>query len=523
MKPLSLRLLSLILLLTAPAVALATESRLDVDVAGAPARAFFTALAVGTPTNLVVHPGVSGSVTLRLKQVTLVEALEAARSAYGYDYRPLGNGYMILPATLQTRMFRVNYLSLRREGVSRTRVSSGQITESQGGAGAGVGGGIVGADSAGSGDEQSFSTQEVTGTSILTSSRSDFWGTLESTVRTLIGDGADRRVVANPQAGLLAVRAMPDELREVADYLQIVERTVTRQVLLEAKIIEVELNDQFQAGINWAAVLRDGQDRYLIGQRSPDSGFDGDLLNSNRQDITVGPGNPVTEFANRSLGGAFSLAVDLKDFSAFIDLLQVQGNARVLSSPRVATLNNQKAIIKAGSDEFFVTDVSTSTIAGTSPTTTREIELTPFFSGIALDVTPQIADGNEVILHVHPTVSEVRDQTKVLTIAGTTDTLPLAFSEIREADTVVRARSGQVIVIGGLMRNSRADSNYQTPVLGSIPVLGRLFKSTRNVERKTELVILLRPVVVDSDAQWSSLVDEPMSRARALDPSVPSP
>lgn len=523
MKRLLTTLLTSLALVASAAGAAASDAapRIDIDVANAPARSFFTALADGTPTNLVVHPDVSGAVTLRLKQVTLEEALEAARSAYGYDFRRLGNGYMILPATIQTRLFHVNYLSLSRQGVSRTRVSSGQITEATSSSSQGSTTAATGSDS--SGGDTAVSTQEVTGTAILTSSQTDFWKVMESSVRALIGSGPENRVVANPQAGLLAVRAKPDELREVAAYLEGVENTVTRQVLLEAKIIEVELNDAYQAGINWATVLRDGQNQYLIGQRSPDGGFDSDTLSSNRQDITIGPGNPVTELANRSLGGAFTLAVDLKDFNAFIDLLKVQGNTRVLSSPRVATLNNQKAVIKAGSDEFFVTDVSTSTIAGTTPTTSRDVELTPFFSGIALDVTPQISDDNEVILHVHPTVSEVTDQTKVLTVAGSSDTLPLAFSEIREADSVVRARSGQVIVIGGLMRNSRKDRDYRTPYLGAIPVIGNLFKSTRNVERKTELVILLRPIVVDSDSQWSQLVAEPIARARALDPSVPAP
>ena len=126
----------------------------------------------------------------------------------------------------------------------------------------------------------------------------------------------------------------------------------------------------------------------------------------------------------------------------------------MLSSPRVATLNNQKAVIKAGTDEFFVTDVSSNTVTGTAATTSRDVTLTPFFSGIALDVTPQISADGEVILHIHPTVSEVTDQTKELTVSGETDALPLAFSEIRESDSVVNAKSGQIIAIGGLMRNS---------------------------------------------------------------------
>ena len=166
-------------------------------------------------------------------------------------------------------------------------------------------------------------------------------------------------------------------------------------------------------------------------------------------------GNPVTlAFASQTIGAAFALALDIGDFNAFVELLEAQGDTRVLSSPRVATLNNQKAVIKAGTDEFFVTDVSSNTVTGTAATTSRDVTLTPFFSGIALDVTPQISADGEVILHIHPTVSEVTDQTKELTVSGETDALPLAFSEIRESDSVVKAKSGQIIAIGGLMRNS---------------------------------------------------------------------
>jgi MSHA biogenesis protein MshL len=180
----------------------------------------------------------------------------------------------------------------------------------------------------------------------------------------------------------------------------------------------------------------------------------------------------------------------------------------------VSTLNNQKAVIKAGTDEFFVTNVSSNTVTGTSSATSRNVELTPFFSGIALDVTPQISADGEVTLHIHPTVSEVTDQEKDLTVSGETDTLPLAFSQIRESDSIVKARSGQIIVIGGLMRNATTDENFGTPGLSKIPGLGNLFKSRRSVEQKTELVILLKPIVIDGDDAWTRMADESLLRIR---------
>jgi MSHA biogenesis protein MshL len=232
--------------------------------------------------------------------------------------------------------------------------------------------------------------------------------------------------------------------------------------------------------------------------------------------ITVGPGNPVREFASETVGAAFALALDIGDFNAFVELLATQGETRVLSSPRVATLNNQKAVIKAGTDEFFVTDVSSNTVTGTAATTSRDVTLTPFFSGIALDVTPQISANGEVILHIHPTVSEVTDQIKELTVSGETDALPLAFSEIRESDSIVRAKSGQIIAIGGLMRNASRQSERFTPWFGRIPGLKRVFGSTRETEVKTELVILLRPIVVVDDADWRRIIQPAADRLTAL-------
>jgi MSHA biogenesis protein MshL len=196
-------------------------------------------------------------------------------------------------------------------------------------------------------------------------------------------------------------------------------------------------------------------------------------------------------------------------------LLDTQGRTRVLSSPRVSTLHNQKAVIKAGSDEFFVTGVKSDTTTGTSTTTSLNVELTPFFSGVALDVTPQVSDDGTVLLHIHPTVSEVTDQSKRVDFGGGSSNLPLAYSQIRESDSVVRAHSGQLIVIGGLMRETRKREDYKTPVLGDVPVLGKLFKSQRDQSRTVELVLLLRPLV-PTDADWESLAREPQERAAAL-------
>lgn len=489
----------------APPVQAAAEPRFSVQVENAPARAFYQGLVEETQHNILIHPDVSGRISLSLKQVTLIQALDAVRDLYGYDYRPVSTGYMILPATLQSRVFHLNFLDVQRRGVSRTRISSGQVSQSDntvpGAAGAAASGGGEG--------------NEITGTAVLTSNDTDFWKAIESDLRSIVGGEAavDRNVVLNRQSGVIVVRAMPNELRDVADYLSKTANTVTRQVVLEAKVIEVELSDTYQAGINWGALVSDGNNQYFLGQQSPQGGFDADLLAPSGDSVTVQPSNPnpVNGFVTDTLGGAFTIAANLTDFAAYIELLGLQGRTRVLSSPRVSTLQNQKAIIKAGTDEFFITGIHSDTTTGTATTTTVEYELTPFFSGVALDVTPQIGDDDNVLLHIHPTISEVTDQQKTLSVRGSVDVLPLALSQVRESDSIVKARNGQVIVIGGLMRETRRRENYKTPLLGDIPGLGRLFRSERDQTVTTELVILLRPIVV-ADDQWPALVQEPTQR-----------
>ena len=482
------------------------EPRFDLSTNNTPARQVFMSLVQNTPYSMVVHPDVSGTISLHLKNVTVPEAVDALHQVYGYEFRREEKRFFILGQGLQTRLFPVNYLNFERKGRSSTRVSSSELTQT---------------NNSGSADNSNNNGNDSHGIEVQTLTDSNFWKELATTLEVIIGKEEGRRVVVNPQAGLVVVRAMPNELTIVERFLGITQATVNRQVMLEAKIIEVELNDSFQSGINWAGLGGIGNTDYLTTQTGG-----GTLLNSGVGDLAGKTGNllprsgfsPVPSGEASAFGGIFSLALKSPDFTAFLELLKTQGSVHVLSSPRVSTVNNQKAVIKVGGDEFFVTGVTNST-SSTGSTTTQAptVELTPFFSGIALDVTPQIDADNHVTLHIHPTVSAVSQKDKNFVVSGGNFSLPLAFSTIQESDNVVRANSRQIIVIGGLMKEASTDQSASVPLLGDIPVIGNLFKHQRLTRIKKELVILLRPTVMNGDNDnWGEMMQPAQRHASEI-------
>lgn len=492
------------------------EGRFDMAVNNAAASQVFMAIVSGTRYSMLVHPDVRGSVSLNLKDVTVFDALEAIRDLYGYDYKVDGTRIYVYPIAMQTRIFQVNYLTGSRKGESQLRVMSGSVTDNPA-AGMPSAAGVASITAA----TPPGVIRPQDSSKVSTSTSENFWEDLSKALTAIVGNEKGRSVVVSPMSGVIVVRAMPDELRNVAAYLKAAQISVERQVILEAKIIEVQLNDGFQSGVNWAGFGR-GKPKVSAGEVAPGttmtpstagvaSPLTGPL-------VSATPGATLGAAASNAISGAanpgtlFGLAFQTNNFAALLNFLETQGDVHVLSSPRIATLNDQKAVLKVGTDEFFVTNVTSTTTVGTATTTTPSVTLQPFFSGIALDVTPSIDENNDIILHVHPSVSQVSTVTKTVNIgAGGTLVLPLASSSISETDSIVRAHDGQIVAIGGLMRQAVTDDRSGLPWLPK-----SFFGQTAVTVQKRELVILLKPTVVESNKDWSEDIGHSRDRMNSI-------
>ncbi|CAH1574486.1 MSHA biogenesis protein MshL [Vibrio owensii] len=454
-----------------------TLKRFRIQANAVEARSFFASLVKGTEYSVAIHPAVQGNITVNLSDVTLDEVLNVVQNMYGYDVVKSGKVIQIYPAGMRTVTIPVDYLQFKRSGRSLTSIVTGSVTSA---GTSNSGGSSDDSDSSDSNNNNGdSSTTSTGGTRIETITESDFWPMLQQAVANLIGSGKGQSVVVTPQAGVITVRAFPDEIREVREFLGVSQKRMQRQVILEAKILEVTLSDGYQQGINWSNMSASiGNSGSVVVDRNP---------------VTL----PLDAIGSL-LGGQTNVTFSDGNFEAVMNFMATQGDLNVLSSPRITAANNQKSVIKVGTDEYFVTELSSNAGNGENSNAVPEVELTPFFSGISLDVTPQIDDKGNVFLHVHPAVIEVEEEIKKLNLGGDFDNvqLPLAKSSIRESDSVIRAKDGDVVVIGGLMKQQNLEQVSKVPFLGDVPALGNLFRNINNVTQKTELVILLKPTVV---------------------------
>jgi MSHA biogenesis protein MshL len=496
----------------------ANNQRFDVSVNNMSAKTFFSGLVSDTKYSIVVSPDVSQSISLSLKNVTIPEVLSTTASLYDLEFKKTQYGYEVFPAGIETRIFKINYLDIVRKGESRTMVNSGSLstnpmlqnggigngnTRFGGGFGGGFGGNNGGFAGNGTGNNNNnLANGAANGlqlsTSVISQSESNFWEELDESLDLFIGEKDSKDVVINPQSGTVVVRTTKSKADQIAKYIDSLQNTMNRQVILEAKIMEVTLNDGYQAGIDWN----------IFGvNQNLNQAFDS--------------AEGVVDAAAKNLLNLFSVSATwggADTFSTVIRLLSTQGNVQVLSSPRIATMNNQKAIMKIGTDSFFITGVDNTLVGDVTTNSVQSVNLQPFFSGLALSVTPQIAQQNDIILHIHPIISEVEQKILKYKIGANADEqqLPTASSKIKESDNIVRAKNGQMIVIAGLMGTSTKETIASVPFLGKIPYFGAIFRSTKQESVRTEMVILLRPVIIINGKEWTEDMERMQKRYKEL-------
>ena len=556
-----------------------TGPRFDLSVSNAPAPQVLASIVAGTRFSMIVHPDIKAPISLNLKDVTIADVLGSVREIYGFEYKMEGTRIFVQPPTLQTRMFKVDYLTLLRRGSSDIRVSGNSITgtgtgqqgqqQQQQQTGAGATGaqqpGVFGAQL----DLNQVTQQGPQTTQMATTSSNDFWSELRATLAALMGCtvkttsvreettcGEGRRLVISPQSGTVLVRAMPDELKSVAEYLKASQNSLDKQVLIEAKLLEVTLKDGYETGVNWSKFFGADGGRGGFGMQTP-----GTTLGTTQSGLPlvggappVGPATPLTTgniyttpqsplglatgvgqvLATSALatGSVFGVAFQGANFAMLLSFLETQGTVHTLSSPRIATVNNQKAVLKVGSDGLFITRISGSTTTSTTNTGVvsnvnqiPNFEVQSFFSGIALDVTPHIGENGSIVLHVRPTVSSVTQVTQTVSLGNQgTFAIPLVNNSVSETDSVIRAQDGQIVAIGGLMRQSTRDNRDKVPGLGDAELIGGLFRNTVKSSEKRELVILLKPTIVQSDEVWAKNILGAGERVRGLErPDPPAP
>ena len=496
----------------AAAAQVPAEARFDLIVNNALAREVFLAMVTETRYSMLMHPDVTGALSVTLRGVTVREALEAIRDVYGYDFKIDGRRITVFPPTLQTRIFTVNYLNAQREGRSEIRVNSGATSVPGSGS-------VAGQPAAPQGAGQSPQQQQAFENSRLaTTSRTDFWGELGVALRGIVGAGVGRNVVVSPQSGVVAVRAMPDELRQVEAFLKATRISVQRQVMLEAKIVEVQLRDGFQSGVDWSLLRGRGTGGVVSTNSNPLSQLNISAVPA----LQRVPLPDVTAFPTIG-NGLFGLVFSQTNFTGVLSFLETQGNVHILSSPRVSAMNNQKAVLKVGTDEYFVTGVtggtiSTGTTSAGNTTTLPTITLSSFFSGIALDVMPQIDQDDTITLHVHPSVSSVTEVVKVVDLGGSVGSvrLPLPANSSNETDTVVRVSDGNIVAIGGLMQLQSRGTRSGLPGSTNVPVLSTLLGNQEQTGSKREIVVLIKPTIIRSGDDWRELAREAKDRIEEL-------
>lgn len=499
------------------------------------ARDFFNNLVAGTDYGVIVSTEVEGQISINLPNVTIEEVMNTVAEIYDYQVTRRGNIYEVKPQGMVTRIFTIDYLNVSRDGSSSVSITSGGAggaggqQSGQGGTAGGLGGagavtsgagGIAGGGGATGGVGGGGATGGGGGGQVSTQTQTDFWTDIKATLEGILGlsttssapaaaepgasgllaglgavgsrvqasaarDESGRTVVVQPQVGLIMVTATPSELEQVASYIDTAQSILMREVTIQVQFLEVILNKGYQSAIDFDTFGPGGQ-------------FEG------TNDITGQFGAGTEGVTFDGISNPLTIATNFTDFNAVFRLLESRGTTQVLSSPSLKVLNNQKALFQDGDQEYFQTSVGSNVVnTGTSVTETSANNLQQFFSGISMDITPQISSDGTITLHVHPVITTVSEQNK--SVAG--QQVPLARTSVRELDSIIKAQDGRIVILGGLAYERTVDSTAGIPGLNDLPGVGAAFDQRRQSTVKSEFIILLRPVIANTQSEQNLLRD----------------
>jgi len=543
------------------------EQRIDISTPpNLPATEFFTSLMAGTDFGIVISPDVDVNINLSMPNVTIEEAMDSVAEIYNLDITRSGNIYSVRPGGLRTRQFSIDYLNVQRSGSSNIQVTSGNSQSGGGNGGGGFGGGGFGGGGFGgggingnsgfngqngqnglngqNGQNGQFGGQGAGGAGgqISTSTSTDFWSDLETAISNLLGEestggeapaagaglygniggGAGSRnqstvteegksVLVQPLTGIIIVTAFPHELDRIEKFIDAAQESLRREVIIQVQFLEVILNKGFQYALDFNTFGQQANNPVSgSGEFRGDS--DGALGSNNDQAAQLLSGNGGIE----GISNPLQFATNFSDFDAVFQLLQTRGTTQVISSPQLRVLNNQKAVFQDGSQEYFQTQADTTTVASSNNTTTNaNNNLEQFFSGISMDITPQISANGEITLHVHPIISAVDEQIK--SIAG--QTVPLALTTTREIDSVIKAVNGRIVVLGGLAFERNINQTAGIPGVSKVPLLGDALEQRQTQSVKSEFIILLKPIVASEQGD-RSVLNESKERFRDLNRAI---
>lgn len=423
--------------------------------------------------NVIPDSDVTGKVTIDIRDLPLPDAMEALLTASDCAWSQKGK--LIRVRATETKQFRIDYLRMARKGSGSSSATSSSGGGASGGSSGGGGGGGGGGASGGGGGASGGGSGGPGGSAISLSQENpvDFWSELRVELAHLLTERGKESLAINMTAGQIQVTDRPAALLRVADYLKGLKDTVHRQVSLEARLYDVTLNDQFQLGVDWEhAIKTHGGKLAMIG--SPGIAAASGGFNLKENTITMLFQNDNTK--------------------VLLQALQEQGEVRVISKPSIRTLNNQTALIKVGTETpFFSKTISHVSGTANSPSTPIEVDtFTTITVGTILAITPQIADDDWITLDISPVLTSL-----VGTEVSPSKTTTAPILDIKQASSLIRVRSGNTVVMGGLIQEENAKTRRKIPVVGDIPLLGHLFRGKFDASKRRELVIFITPKLVE--------------------------